>query len=133
MNLRRVLIVALAVSSVAAGVVVFGRRRRPAFAPAGVVDSIPDEPRPAQGRRGSPEDRGKAPAVGIDVERLKGAGEFEPAVEYLTYIQMQRGKSGEHLLFVRNEDLDAIAALDGADATEFLQRLQQLGVIISNN
>ena len=134
MDRGRILIVAVVAAMLAVAAVAFGRgRRRPALAPAGVVESSPAQPAPSQGRRGTPADRGRAPVVGIDVERLRGEEEFQPAVEYLTYIQMQRGQTGEHLLFVRNEDLDAIAALEGAEAMEFIQRLQQLGVIVSNN
>ena len=133
-NRDRSIIIAFAAALLVVLAIVFGRRvRRPALAPAGVVDSSPERPAPAQGRSGTPADRGKAPVVGIDVDRLRGVDEFEPAVEYLTYTQMQRGETGEHLLFVRNEDLDAIAALEGADAMDFIQRLQQLGVIVSNN
>lgn len=124
---RRVAI-ATAVAAVAtalAGLVVW-RRREDQLGPEGVVDT--DERR----REGSPDDRGKTGAVAIDVQELRNNDGFEPAVEYLTYIQSRRG-TDEHLLFVRNEDLDAIAALEGEDADAFLQRLQHLGVVISTN
>lgn len=72
------------------------------------------------------------PSYAIDVERLRQTESFEPAVEYLTYIQSRRGESS-HLLFVRHEDLDAIAALEGERLETFLERLQHLGVVISKN
>lgn len=127
---RRWLIIGAAVvlsAGVAVAVaVLIARRRSPGLAPDGIVDS-------EQARRtGSPADRGRVPVLGIDVERLRDIDGFEPAVEYLTYIQTRRGTS-EHLLFVRNEDLDAIAALEGDDLKSFLDRLQHLGVVVSPN
>ncbi len=68
----------------------------------------------------------------IDIERLRQTETFEPAVEYLTYIQSRRGESS-HLLFVRHEDLDVIATLEGERLETFLERLQHLGVVISKN
>ena len=113
-----------------ATLVAFGviwRRREDTLGPEGVVDAE-DRRR----REGSPADRGKGGTVAIDVDQLRHSDGFEPAVEYLTYIQSRRGVD-EHLLFVRNEDIDAIAALDGEDPDEFLERLQHLGVVISTN
>ena len=101
------------------------RRRRGGIAPSGVVEA-------GRERAGSPADRGRQPTYGIDVDRLRGSGNFQPAVEYLTYIQSQRGID-ESLLFIRRDDLEALAALDGGDAEEYLRRLQQLGVVVSNN
>lgn len=102
------------------------RRRRLALGPDGVVESG-DRP-----RSGTVRDRGKG-GYAIDVERLRDASDgIEPAVEYLTYIQTRRGTS-EHLLFVRDDDIDAIAALEGEEPTDFLERLQKLGVVISTN
>lgn len=105
---------------------VLARRRGVALGPDGVVDSLRTQ------RTGSIADRGKG-GLAIDVERLRSTeGDFEPAVEYLTYIQSRRGVE-EHLLFVRQDDIDAIAALEGQETDAFLERLQHLGVVISNN
>lgn len=128
---RWVVAVAAIAAGLLSGVLAFGlavgRRRTSVLAPDGVVDSGEER------RQGSPDDRGRVQTYGIDIERLRGAAdEFEPAVEYLTYIQSRRGDDS-HLLFVRHEDLDAIAALEGADPESFLRRLQRLGVVISNN
>jgi hypothetical protein len=112
-------------AGLAAAALVVIRRRRGGIAPSGVVEADRE-------RAGSPADRGRQPTYGIDVERLRGSGTFEPAVEYLTYIQSQRGVQ-ESLLFIRRDDLEALAALDGGDAEQFLERLQQLGVVVSNN
>lgn len=124
---RRVVVagVVVALATALAAALVW-RRREDQLGPEGVVDT--DERR----RHGSPHDRGRGGAVAIDVEQLRHNEGFEPAVEYLTYIQSRRGVD-EHLLFVRNEDLDAIAALEGQDADAFLDRLQHLGVVISTN
>ena len=121
---------ALAGAAVAVGLAALaasaGRRRQPAPGPAAAVDSG------GQRRRGSPQDRGQVRSYAIDVERLRQTEAFEPAVEYLTYIQSRRGETS-HLLFVRHEDLDAIAALEGERVETFLERLQHLGVVISRN
>ncbi len=118
----------LALTSVAATVVLrLGRRREEDLSPDGVVDSG------GRPRRGSPSDRGTGRRYAVDVDRLRQQREHEPAVEYLTYIQSRRGTDHEHLLFVRHEDLDQIAALEGEDPERFLRRLQRLGVVISVN
>ncbi len=117
---------AIAAAATALAALVMWRRREDRLGPEGVVDT--DERR----REGSPRDRGRRGAVAINVEELRHNEGFKPAVEYLTYIQSRRGVD-EHLLFVRNEDLDAIAALEGQDAGELLERLQHLGVVISTN
>lgn len=122
----RNLIVALAALGVGLAVVTVVLRRRERLGPDGVVDSA------VTARSGSPDDRGTTPRLGIDIEGLREVDELEPTVEYLTYIQNKRGSS-EHLLFVRHEDLDAIAALEGQELEEFLQRLDHLGVVISSN
>ncbi len=96
-------------------------------APSGVVDSTTES-----ARTGTPADRGRTTRIGLDVDRLKTKDEFEPVVQYLTFIQSQRG-DGSHLLFIRYEDIDAMAALEGEATTNFLERLDQLGVVISNN
>lgn len=86
----------------------------------------------AAGRAGAPDDRGRVAAIGVDLPRLKQHGEFTPVVEYLTAIQSMRGE-GNSLMFVRGADLDAMAEKDGRPVPEFLERLDQLGVVVSNN
>lgn len=83
-------------------------------------------------RSGTPADRGAAPAYGLDLEKLRESADLEPTVEYLTYVQSQRGDS-THLLFVRHNDLDAMAELEGQTVEGFLERLDQLGVVVSRN
>lgn len=83
-------------------------------------------------RRGSPADRGRGEAIGFDVERLRGQEGLEPLVQYLTYIQSERGEHS-HLLFVRQDDLAAMAAVEGQDLDGFLDRLDSLGVLVSQN
>lgn len=83
-------------------------------------------------RAGEPDDRGRVEAIGVDLARLRDHGEFRPAVEYLVAIQSMRG-DGSSLLFVRGDDLDAMAERDGNPVPEFIERLDQLGVIVSNN
>ncbi len=119
----------LALTSVAATVMVLvGRKRGESLSPDGVVDSS------NRSRPGSATDRGTGRRYAINIGRLRDQRGHEPAVEYLTYIQSRRGgDEREHLLFVRHEDLDQIAALEGEDPQRFLQRLQRLGVVISVN
>jgi hypothetical protein len=90
---------------------------------------------PARARRGTPADRGRVDTVALDLERLRTSGDsdLEPVVEYLTYIQSQRGEDTGHLTFVRYDDLDAMADREGVDTPAFLERLDQLGVVVSNN
>jgi hypothetical protein len=83
-------------------------------------------------RDGEPDDRGRVRAIGVDLERLRDHGEFQPVVEYLTAIQDMRG-DGSSLLFVRGADLDAMAERDGQPVPEFIDRLDQLGVVVSSN
>lgn len=97
--------------------------------PATTGASASPEPRR---RTGSVADRGRVQSYAVDLERLRGHGEFEPVMEYLTYIQSQRGDDS-HLLFVRNDDIDRLAELEGDTADRFLERLDHLGVVISNN
>ncbi|MDP8928747.1 MAG: hypothetical protein M3O70_09275, partial [Actinomycetota bacterium] len=115
----RSLVGAAVVGGLAAVAVSAGRRRQATTAPTGVEGN-------QQRRRGTPQDRGQVRSYAVDVERLRQTEAFEPAVEYLTYIQSRRGESS-HLLFVRHEDLDAIAALEGERLETFLERLQHLG------
>ncbi len=120
------LLAAGAAAAVGVTWLILSRRREATLAPDGVVESRDNR------RSGSPGDRGRVRRIGIDVEGLRQTEQFEPAVEYLTYIQSRRGVS-EHLLFVRNEDLEAIAALEGQQTDAFIERLQHLGVVVSNN
>lgn len=83
-------------------------------------------------RRGSPADRGKAARIGLDLEGLRSDDGLEPVVQYLTFIQSKRGDSSR-MLFVRYDDLDAMAAIEGQEVGSFLSRLDQMGVVISNN
>lgn len=100
------------------------RRRDPGPAPLPVEDR--------GGRTGAPDDRGRRPALGLNVTALRDAQGFEPVVQYLTYIQGKRGDDG-HLLFVRYDDLDTLAGREGVPVDAFLERLEQLGVVVSNN
>ncbi len=84
------------------------------------------------GRDGEPTDRGRVSAIGVDLPQLQQHGEFTPVVEYLTAIQSLRGEQSS-LMFVRGDDLDAMAEKDGRPVPEFLERLDQLGVVVSNN
>jgi len=76
--------------------------------------------------------RGRSRAVGLDMVNLRRLGETEPIVQYLTYIQSRRGDDSS-LLFIRYDDIDAMAELDGQPTETFLERLDQLGVVVSNN
>lgn len=124
--IRRGLLVLAAVAGAVIATTALLRRRSEHLGPDGVVESH------SPSRSGTPDDRGEVPALGIDVERLRETDELAPTVEYLTYIQDKRG-TAESLLFVRHEDLDALAALEGDELPSFLERLQHLGVVISNN
>ncbi|MEA2503957.1 MAG: hypothetical protein QOG36_1000 [Actinomycetota bacterium] len=72
--------------------------------------------------------------VGLDLERLKElkSANFRPLMEYLGYIQVQRGGS-ETLLFVRLKDLDELADLAGQSREEFVKQFKKLGVLLSMN
>ena len=83
-------------------------------------------------REGDESGRGRRQVIGLDLEELAGREEFAPTVEYLTAIQTMRGEGGS-LLFVRDADLDAMAEHEGRPVPEFLDRLDQLGVIVSSN
>lgn len=124
----------LVAAAVAAGGAIVGlvrrSRREP---PTWVFTDAPLPPvAPLREREGGPRDRGTGPVYGLDVDRIKQESGFEPVVQYLTYIQSQRGE-GSHLLFVRHDDLDAMASLEGQRTPAFLRRLDQLGVVVSNN
>lgn len=77
--------------------------------------------------------QGEAAKLGMDIEKLKEMGaSFQPLIEYLTYIQVQRGDN-ESLVFVRGKDVDALAELVEADPGAFVEELQKLGVMLSMN
>ena len=109
------------------------RRRRGRIEQDEIFTEEPTPPVPLSTERtGTATDRGDRVSYGLDVEALRGAQGFEPVVEYLTYIQSQRG-DGSHLLFVRYDDLDVLARREGQEVSNFLERLDQLGVVVSNN
>lgn len=76
----------------------------------------------------------QAPRPGLDLERLKSlpSAQYQPLTEYLTYIQVKRGET-ESLVFVRQSDIDALAAMTGESRDNFLQEFKRLGVLISMN
>ncbi|MBW3657675.1 MAG: hypothetical protein KY457_03490 [Actinobacteria bacterium] len=126
-----------AVAGVLAGVATVRRARR-RTAPElftsdpGVGTSAGTGAPTADERRAGPAARGRATSFGLDLDRLKAENGLEPVVQYLTYIQEKRGEQS-HLLFVRYDDLDAMASIDGAPTPSFLERLEQLGVVVSTN
>ncbi len=130
-------VAALAAAAVAAARALADRRRDPAAALFGGDDEVDGDAAPtaaARTRRGTPADRGQVVTVALDVDRLRTAGGelHEPVVQYLTFVQSQRS-GDDHLMFVRYADLDAMAELEGVDTAGFLERLDQLGVVVSNN
>ncbi len=82
-------------------------------------------------REGSNRDRGAPGSVRMDVTKARES-HLEPVVEFLTFLQHRRGDHS-HLLFVRYDDLDALAHHEGEPVAEFLSKLDQLGVIVSQN
>ena len=82
-------------------------------------------------RNGSVDDRGSRPMVGLN-KTIAAQHDLMPVVQFLTFIQDRRQDPG-HLLFVRMQDIDDLAASSGEEASSFLSRLDQLGVIISSN
>lgn len=127
----------LAVAALGAGVVAAARAVRTARRPPPAVFTAGPLPpvAPPRRRRGDRADRGAIGGVAVDVDRLRtaGGGGLEPVVQYLTYIQTQRGEDQSHLMFVRYDDLDALAEHEGTGTPAFLERLDQLGVVVSNN
>lgn len=77
---------------------------------------------------------GSASRVGFDLERLNHLKEatYKPLMEYLEYIQVQRGGS-DTLVFVRGRDLDELAAMAGQSRDEFLRQSKKLGILLSMN
>jgi hypothetical protein len=76
----------------------------------------------------------QASRFGLDLERLRllKPDSYKPLVEYLTYIQVQRG-SDESLIFVRGRDIDRLAELSGEPKEEVIDQFQKLGVLLSMN
>jgi len=77
---------------------------------------------------------GTASRVGLDLGRLKElkSVNYKPLMEYLGYIQVQRG-GNETLLFVRLKDLDEMADLAGESRDELVKQFKKLGVLLSMN
>jgi hypothetical protein len=77
---------------------------------------------------------GTASRVGLDLSRLKElkSVNYKPLMEYLGYIQVQRG-GNETLLFVRMKDLDEMADLAGESRDELVKQFKKLGVLLSMN
>jgi len=77
---------------------------------------------------------GEVERVALNVEQLKQMNPeaYEPLVEYLTYIQIQRGEN-QSLVFVRQRDLDELAEMVGEPRDEFVEKFEQLGVLLSMN
>lgn len=82
-------------------------------------------------RPGTALDRGARPMVGLDKIRAE-QHDLTPVVQFLTFIQDRR-QDPSHMLFVRMDDIDVLASESGEEATSFLSRLDQLGVIVSAN
>lgn len=87
------------------------------------------QPDPEALAASSPPDR-----AGLDMGKLQELEmtPYKPLVQYLTAIQVQRGEN-ETLLFVRQRDLDALAALAGEEKEEFMENFRRLGVLLSMN
>lgn len=105
----------------------------------------PEEPRESDSepveRRATPDPKAlaqannpSAPRPGLDLERLKSlpSAQYQPLTEYLSYIQVKRGET-ESLVFVRQSDIDALAAMTGESRENFLKEFKRLGVLISMN
>jgi hypothetical protein len=75
-----------------------------------------------------------APKVGLDLDRLKElpSAAYKPLTEYLTYIQVKRGET-QSLVFVRQRDLEALAAMTGESKESFVKEFKRLGVLLSMN
>ncbi len=77
---------------------------------------------------------GEVERVALNVEQLKEMNPeaYEPLVEYLTYIQIQRGEN-QSLVFVRQRDIDELAKMANEPREEFVEKFEQLGVLLSMN
>lgn len=153
---RRKLLAALVLTAVSlvVSVVVARRRSRPpgpahagppgaerGFAVGGLPARPGSEHGPAVERRSSADPQalqallnGTPSRLGFDVERLATLKEsnYKPLMEYLQYIQVQRGGS-DTLVFVRSRDLDKLAGLVGQSRDEFLSHFKKLGILLSMN
>lgn len=133
MRVRTLLAPLLVVGAVAAA----RRRYRPEPLDLWVEEPVspPRAPVPPVGARtvrvGRRSDRGSGGTVKMDLDRAR-AHQVEPVVEFLTYVQQRRGDRA-HLLFVRTDDLDAMAEAADEPVDDFLARLDQLGVVVSHN
>lgn len=80
--------------------------------------------------------RARRPAAaashGARVQRPRSGPDADPVVQHLTYVRSRR-RDGSHLLFVGPDDLDAMAAAADEPAPVFLERLDQLGVVVCPN
>jgi hypothetical protein len=72
--------------------------------------------------------------VGLDLAKLRQlqSPSYKPLMEYLNYIQVQRGAT-ESLLFVRFRDLDELADLAGQSRDQLTTEFKKLGVLLSMN
>ncbi len=102
--------------------------------------SAPKSTRPPD-RRSDPDPQaleamtsGEVERVALNVEQLKEMNPeaYEPLVEYLTYIQIQRGEN-QSLVFVRQRDIDELAKMANEPREEFVEKFEQLGVLLSMN
>lgn len=96
--------------------------------------------KPVQERRAVPDPealttRPAGGRVGLNLDRLRSmqSQEYKPLVEYLSYIQVQRGENEQSLVFVRSRDLDSLAALTGGSKDNLVEDFKQLGVLLSMN
>jgi hypothetical protein len=95
---------------------------------------------PVEERRAEPDPVALAAApyrprpIGLDLERLKSlpSASYKPLTEYLSYIQVKRGEAAS-LVFVRQSDIEALAAMTGDSKDNFLKEFKRLGVVISMN
>ena len=129
----------LAGLGIVVGVAWVVRSRRGAFAPPAALTGQNGHALRERRSRSDPEALkalvdGSVSRIGLDLERLKElkSANYKPLMEYLGYIQVQRG-GDETLLFVRMKDLDEMAALAGQSREEFLKQFKKLGVLLSMN
>jgi hypothetical protein len=95
---------------------------------------------PVQERRAEPDPEALAVAaspprpIGLDLDRLKElpSSAYKPLTEYLTYIQVKGGET-QSLIFVRQRDLEALAAMTGETKENFVKEFKRLGVLLSMN
>jgi hypothetical protein len=138
---RGVALLAGGLAAAAVVVLALGRwRRRRAPAQAGGEPAAGNGHRPLERRsRSDPAAlqalvQGSVSRVGFDLERLNTLKEanYRPLMEYLQYIQVQRGGS-DTLVFVRTRDLDELAGMVGQSRDDFLHQFKKLGILLSMN